>query len=131
MKNTNIIGVISAIAIIGVCFVPWVYIGPINTTLTGLRTPHTNLGSPGLMNIVMAIAATIFFIIPAIWAKRVNLFVGAFNMAWAIRNYLLVTQCQLGECPEKKWGIYVLVLLSAILLAMALFPKVDLKNENA
>jgi hypothetical protein len=130
MKYSNVVGIVAAIAIIGVCFAPWVFIAPINTTITGMRAPNTNLGSPGLMNIVMAIAAIVFFIIPAIWAKRINLFVGAFNMAWAIRNYLLVTQCQLGECPEKKWGIYALLVLSLMLLIMALVPKVKLEENR-
>lgn len=131
MKYANQAGVVSALFLIGICFVPWVYISPVNTTLTGISTPNTSLGSPGLMNIVMCVAAVIFFLVRTIWAKRLNVFVGAFNMAWAIRNYLLVTQCQLGECPEKKFGIYAVVFLSAILLIMALFPKMDLKKEDA
>jgi hypothetical protein len=130
MKYTNYIGVFAAVSIIAICFAPWAYIISINTTLTGIDTGKTNYGSPGLMNIVMSAASIIFFLVPAIWAKRVNLFVGAFNLAWAFRNFLLITQCQLGECPEKKWGMYALLILSVLLLVMCLFPNVTLKKEE-
>ena len=129
MKYSNYIGIASALAIIAICFLPWAFVVSINTTLTGLSTGNTTLGKPGIMNIFMSCVSIILFLIPAIWAKRTNLFVGAFNMAWAFRNYLIVTQCQMGECPVKKPGIYLLLIASIVLLIMTFLPKVDLKND--
>ncbi len=127
MKYSNYIGVIAASAIIAVCFMPWVYIPSIQTTITGMSADKTNFGSPGLMNIILCIFAVILFIIPRIWAKRVNLFMGTFNLAWSIRNFLLITQCQVGECPEKQTGIYFLLALSGVLLLMTFIPPDPLK----
>ncbi len=92
-------------------------------------TGNTNLGKPGIMNLLMAVISVVCFIVPALWAKRLNLFICAFNLAWAVRNFLLVTQCQMGECPEKKAGIYAMLLLSALMMVMAMFPKVKLKEN--
>ena len=128
MKYSNYIGVVVAILLIGVCFTPWVYIESVHTTVSGLGAANTNFGRPGLINIVLAVLAIILFIIPTMWAKRLNLFVCAFNFAWSVRNYLLITQCEMGECPEKKWGIYALVLLSVLLLVLSFLPKIKVKN---
>jgi hypothetical protein len=129
MKYSNYIGVVIAIGLIIVCYVPWVYIPSIQTVLTGMNTPHTNFGHPGLLNVILSVIAIIFFITPKVWAKRSNIFLVTFNMAWSVRNFVLVTHCELGECPEKRWGIYALMLLSAILLLMALLPKMDIENK--
>jgi len=109
---------------------PWVYIGYIKTTITGLSAPHTNFGRPGMMHILLAAFSIILFFIKEVWAVRTNLFIVTFNFAWSIRNFLLITQCELGECPEKKLGIYAILLLSFIILIMGLLPKITLKNEQ-
>ena len=128
MKYSNYIGVLAAIFLIASCFIPWVYIESIKTTITGLKAEHTNYGKPGVLHIIFSIFSVIFFLIPAIWAKRTNLFVGAFNFAWAVRNFLLITHCDFGECPEKRFGIYAILLFSIVIIIMTTIPKVDLKN---
>jgi len=130
MKYTSTIGVITALAIVATCFMPWVFIPPIQLMVTGLNAGTTHLGKPGLVNIFMSVISIILFILPSISAKRINLFVGVFNLAWAIRNYFIVTLCQMGDCPEKKIGIYLLVILSIVLLLMTFFPKVDLNKVS-
>ena len=57
MKYSNYFGVIFSVMVIGVCFLPWVYIESINTTVTGLQTGVTNFGKPGLMNIFLTFIA--------------------------------------------------------------------------
>jgi hypothetical protein len=52
------------------------------------------------------------------------------NFAWAIRNYFVLASCQGGDCPEKKTGIYLVILSSIIMLAAALFPDVKLPDQN-
>jgi hypothetical protein len=129
MKYSNYIGVIAAIALIICCFLPWIYIESINATITGLSAEHTNFGKPGILHIFFSTLSVALFLIPAIWAKRTNLFVGSFNFAWAIRNFLMLTHCELGECPHKFFWIYFLVLCSILLLIMTMLPKVQLKAE--
>jgi len=128
MKYSNYIGIIAAFAVIIVCFMPWVYIPSIQTTITGMRADKTNFGHPGLMNIIFCIVAIALFIIPRVWAKRFNLFAGTFNLAWSFRNFLLITQCELGECPEKQAGIYLLLAFSAVLLLMTFVPADPVKK---
>ncbi len=131
MKYSNYIGVAAAIAIIIICFMPWAYVKSIDTMISGLDSGKTNFGKPGIVNMFFSIISIVLFLVPAIWAKRTNLFIGALNVAWAFRNFLIVTQCQMGECPDKKVGIYLLVIASIVLMIMALLPKVDLEKYNA
>ncbi|HEX8277094.1 MAG TPA: hypothetical protein VF540_00300 [Segetibacter sp.] len=128
MRYSNYIGIIAAIVLIGCCFLPWVHIDSIKTTITGIRTEPTNFGKPGLLHIFFSFVSIILFLLPAIWAKRTNLFMGAFNFAWSIRNFLLMSHCELGECPHKLLGIYTIIPLAALLLIMTLLPDIKLKD---
>lgn len=130
MKYSNYLGIFGAVTIIAACFLPWSYIPSINTTLTGMNTAPTNFGKPGLLNIILSTIAILCFVIPAIIAKRINLFICAFNFAWSIRTFILLSQCEFGECPEKKAALYIVLLLSAIILVMTLFPMVKEKENN-
>ncbi|HEX8356278.1 MAG TPA: hypothetical protein VF610_02655 [Segetibacter sp.] len=129
MKYSNYIGVVAALALIACCFVPWVYIAPIKTTITGVSAENTNFGRPGILHIFFAAISIALFLLPRVWAKRANLFVATFNLAWSVRNFLIITHCELGECPEKKMGIYALLILSFLLEIMALLPKIELKED--
>ena len=130
MKYSNIIGVLAAIALMVCCFLPWIYIDSIKATITGLHTEPTRFGKPGLLHIIFSSFAIIFFLIPATWAKSVNLFIVTFNFAWSVRNFLLIPQCELGECPQRLLGIYALILFSIIILIMAMLPKERLKENE-
>jgi hypothetical protein len=128
MKYSNYLGVTSTVALIILCFVPWVYIHSIQTTITGLNTGQTNFGRPGAIHIFLCVFSIILFLLHKVWAKRANLFVVTLNFAWSIRNFLLITHCELGECPEKRFGIYGVIILSFFMLLMALFPKMDISD---
>jgi hypothetical protein len=130
MKYSQVIGIISALAIIAICYMPWVYISSIHFTVTGLHAEETSFGKPGLLNIVFAGLAIIFFSIQKIWAKRTNVFIVTINFAWAFRNFLLVSTCQSGDCPEKKAGIYLLLIVSLIMLLMSFLPRIKLPEEK-
>lgn len=128
MKYSNYIGVLLAIVLIVCCFIPWVYIDSIKTTITGVSAEHTTFGKPGVLHIIFSVLFIVFFLVPAVWAKRANLFIGSFNVAWAVRNFLLVTHCELGECPQRFFGIYAILIVSILILVMAMLPKVALKD---
>lgn len=129
MKHSQLIGIIAALGIIAVCFFPWSYIESRDITVTGMSAPNTNFGKPGLMNIIILSLSIICFATPRIWTKRLNVFLGIFNVAWSIRNYIVVSGCLMGECPVKKPALYVLIVLSAIVLLMALLPKLEVKPK--
>ncbi len=129
MKYSSYFGIVASLLVIGVCFVPWVFIESINTQVTGMHSGSANFGKAGLMNIFLSVIAMGFFITQNPFAKRFNLFVCTFNFAWAIRNYLVITQCAMGECPQKKWGIYLLVLFTLIMLIFSMLPAAP-KNKQ-
>ena len=128
MKYSQRIGILATIALMAVCFLPWSFIASKQITVSGFIAAGTNYGKPGLLNFIMCVIMLVMFAVPAIWSKRTNVFIAAMNLAWSIRNYLLLSSCMMGECPEKKTGIFLLVAFSAVIQVMALLPKIDVKK---
>lgn len=121
---------VAALALIGACFLPWIYIPSLQKTYTGMDTGVTHFGRPGMLAIIFAAISFVLFLVPKIWAKRLNVVVAAIGISWAARNFLLLTACLMGECPEKKAGIFLVPVLSAIVMLMSLLPKIDLGNRQ-
>lgn len=130
MKYSQLIGMSAALILLSCCFLPWVIINSQQLTVTGWNATGTSFGKPGLTNIILSTIMLLFFALPAVWAKRTNVFIGALNLAWAVRNYLLVSACMMGECPVKQPALYILVCMAAILQAMALLPKLEVSSKN-
>ena len=123
-------GIAAAVLLIISCFLTWVVIVSKNIIVTGVNAAGTNFGKPGYFNLLM----TLFFLactcIPKIWAKRLNLLVTAMNLAWAVRNYFIISACRAGECPEKHTGIFLLLLASFLMLVSSLFPDLQLPEQK-
>ncbi len=118
MKYSQSIGILCCVFLVYSCFIPWSFIESQHILVTGLNRSVPDFGRPGLLHVILAGLLIIFFLVPRIWAKRLNVFLGAFNLAWSIRNYLLVTSCEAGDCPEKRTGIYLVLILSGLILLM-------------
>ncbi len=129
MKYSQLIGILAAIAVTITCFFPWAVIERTNLVIEGMNAPNTNFGRPGLMNIYITSCSIILFAIPKVWAKRINFFFTMFNLAWSIRNYILVSSCLMGECPIKKPALFLLVGFSAVMLVMSVVPKLSIKPK--
>jgi membrane protease YdiL (CAAX protease family) len=130
MRYSQLIGAIAAIVLIVACFMPWSYIASNGIEVTGLKAVGTNFGKPGMFNLILTSVALIFFILPKIWAKRTNVFIGALNLAWSIRNFFVVTACSMGECPEKKAGLYLVLVCSIIIQVMTFLPKMSVAKPK-
>lgn len=126
MKYSQTIGIIACIALVGICFLPWSFIASQQITVTGFQATGTSFGKPGLFNTIMCAVMVLLFAIPAIWSKRTNVFIAALNLAWSFRNFLLLSSCMMGECPEKKPALYILLFLSVIIQLMAFLPKIKI-----
>jgi len=124
------IGLAAAILLIVSCFTPWVVIESRNITVSGIDATGTNFGKPGYFHLLLTFFFLLCHFIPKIWAKRTNLLITALNLGWAIRNYFIITACLGGVCPEKKSGIYLMLLASILMLISALFPDMKLKEEK-
>jgi len=130
MKYIKWIGIFGVVLLIGSCFIPWVIISSKNIIVSGIDATGTNFGKPGYFHFFFSFFFIVLHLIPRIWAKRWNLMVVAFNMAWAIRNYFVISMCREGDCPEKQTGLYLMLAASVIILLAALFPDIKLKEEN-
>ena len=124
------IGLFAVILLIVACFLPWVIIPSKNIVVSGVESSGTNFGKPGYNHFVLSFFFIIFHFIPRLWAKRSNLLVVALNIAWAIRNYFIISMCREGDCPEKQIGLWLVLLASILILIAALFPDIKLKEEN-
>jgi long-subunit acyl-CoA synthetase (AMP-forming) len=131
MKHSQTIGIIAAVLVIALCFFPWSYIASRNLTVSGMEATGTNFGKPGLFNIILCSIMIVMFLVPRIWAKRTNVFMAALNLAWSFRNFLLVSSCMMGECPERKPALIAILVLAVVAQVMALLPKVAIPKKTA
>ena len=130
MKHSQLIGILAVLALIGICFLPWSYIPSKEITITGFNSEGTQFGKPGYLNVILSSVCLLLFSLPKIWAKRTNVFIAAINLAWAVRNYFLLSSCLLGECPEVKPGLYLLIIATVIIQLMALLPKIKVEQST-
>ncbi len=130
MRIMKWVGLAAALTLAVACFLPWVIIESRNITVTGIDATGTAFGKPGYFHFFSIVFFLLFNFIPRVWAKRANLFIVALNLAWAIRNYFLISTCQMGECPEKQTAFYMLIPASVLMLAAALFPDIREQKKN-
>ena len=129
MKYSQQIGGVLALLIILTCFFPWSYIPSLDIVISGMQTTGTKFGKPGILHIFFSSVAFILFLIPRVWSKRTNIFVAAINLAWALKNFMLYSMCSAGDCQEKRFGIYLLLLFSLLMMIMVLLPKIKVKEK--
>ena len=120
----------AVVLLVVACFLPWVFISSQNITVTGIESTGTNFGKPGYAHFVLSFFFIIFHFIQKLWAKRWNLPIVALNIAWAVRNFVIIAMCREGECPQKQVGLWLVLVASAIMLLAALFPDIKLKEEK-
>jgi hypothetical protein len=129
MKYSQLFGAVAVLALAAICFLPWSFIPDKNITVTGMSAPGTDFGKPGLMHLVLGVFLMAFFVIPRIWAKRSNVFIAAINLAWSIRNYILLSTCYMGECPQKRISLFLLLALCSFIQVMSFFPKIQVPEK--
>lgn len=130
MKYSKWVGLFAVLMLVLSATQPWVYIPAKNITVTGLSAAGTNFGKPAMMNIIVSCISAVFFLTPKLMAKRFNVFFCTFNIAWAIRNFIILSICRAGECPEKRAALYMLLIASFVMLLASLFPDVELKTDD-
>jgi len=96
------IGIVAAIALIVACFFPWVFIESKNITVTGIESTGTSFGKPAYVHFFLAPIYLLFSFIPKVWAKRWNLLIVALNIAWAARNYFIISACSGGAGDRTR-----------------------------
>jgi hypothetical protein len=123
MRYSTWIGVGSVLLLALACTMPWVLIPSKQLVISGIDASGTRYGKPGYLHLLLGFFYLLFTLVPAVWAKRANLLVVAFNLAWTIRNFLILSLCRGGECPQRLYGLYLLAIASILMLIAALLPK--------
>jgi len=128
------IGLAACVLLVISCFLPWTYYADphITTeaekTFTGFFTFHNQYGKPGKLLSLIAVIVFSFMWLPKIWAKRANIFITALGVGYAVKTYILYTSCYNAYCPEKKLGLFVMMLAVVLMLLAAMFPDVKLEE---
>ena len=137
MKVNKWVGVLACLLLIVACFLPWTHYPVIDEPFTGFyvrKFPNGNYyGRPGYFLCVFALVIAFFTWLPKLWAKRTNLFLSAFLLAYVVRIYYLFTGSLFKGEVEVLFGLY-LVLISAILIMLSsIFPdmKVSASSKSA
>jgi hypothetical protein len=130
MKYSQWLGIAAALLLVAACYMPWAYFPDLGKEFTGFFSEQNRYGRPGRILTFFSAAMILLFLIPKVWAKRINMVVTAITMAFAIRSYMLFTACYRGICPEKRTGVFLVLLAAAITLAAALLPDLALKQDQ-
>lgn len=130
MKHSQKIGIAAAVLLVITCWLPWTFHPDLNKNFNGFFSEGGNYGTPGKTFIVLTVLAIFFYIMPKVWAKRWNLLITALTVAYAIKSFILFSGCYRGICPEKKMGLWLMLISSVIMIAMAVFPDTSLSTSD-
>lgn len=130
MKYSQWIGVIAALLLVGACYMPWAYFPDLDKVFTGFYSAGNIYGKPGKVLVFFCGIEIILFLIPKVWAKRANILVAAMAIAFSVKAFLLYSACYRGICPEKRMGLWLVLVASVVVLIMALLPDLPVKEEK-
>lgn len=121
------LAIATAVALIISCFLPWVSIEHKNIVVTGLHAEEIRLGKPGLIHVILSSLFLFFLLLNKVWSLRTAFFISTFNIAWAVRNFVVVSSCSGGECPTKHFALYVILIapVLATVFLLLIEKKVD------
>lgn len=130
MKYSQWIGIFALGILVASCFLPWTYHPDLNKTFTGFFSENNLYGKPGKVFIFLSLIAVVCFVLPRVWAKRINFFVCAVIVAYAFRSFIIYSGCYRGICPEKRGGLWLMLIAAILTLLMAVVPDIKLINKK-
>jgi preprotein translocase subunit SecG len=122
-------GITACIVLIVSCFLQWTFHSDLGKNFTGFFSEQNQYGKPGKFLTLFAVIILIFMMLPRLWAKRANLFLGALLIAYAIKSYIIYTGCYMANCPEKKTGIFIMLFSSVIVFVCTTMPNMKPLQE--
>ncbi|HTJ14778.1 MAG TPA: hypothetical protein VL547_22225 [Dinghuibacter sp.] len=131
MKYSQIIGIGLVLAFVVVAWMPWIYIPSIHSTISGMTDDTGKFGKPALFNLFCCAFSLVFFAVPRLWAKRGNIFAATMNLAWALKNFIILSICRQGECPDRKAGFFLMFLIALGIEIMSFLPKLTVQKKGA
>jgi hypothetical protein len=130
MQIMKWMGVAAAVVLVIACFFPWVVIESKDIVVTGVETTGTAFGKPGYFHFIFVGIYLLLVLINRVWSKRINIFMSGFNVAWALRNFMIISICYGGECPVKQAGLYMVLISSVVMLLSVLFSNAAVKGTD-
>jgi hypothetical protein len=132
MKYSQWIGVLAAITLAVACFLHWTWYPDLHQYFSGFYSKNNLYGKPGKGIIFFAAIAVIFYVIPKVWAKRWNMVICCLLLGFAIRTFIVYSTCYRGICPEKQFGIWLMLGSTVVMLLATLVPdiKVPVKTPG-
>jgi hypothetical protein len=124
------LSIAAAVIVLSACFFPWIVIESRNIVVSGVSAEGTSYGKPGYMHFILVGLYLLFMLFNKPWAHRAAIFLAAFNLAWAIRNYIVISSCHGGECPEKQLALYAALVFSLLMLIFSLLVKIPVKASE-
>jgi hypothetical protein len=131
VRYSKWISLFAFVLLLVACFLPWTYHADVNQDFTGFYSAKNIYGKPAKLLLIFAGITTLCAFVPVLWMKRTALLVGGLNVAYGIKNFLLFGSCYLGYCPEKKIGLFIMLIATILIFLMSFFPdgKVKVKSE--
>ena len=136
VKYLHWIGIAACLTLIISCFLPWGYyadpqiVNEAERTFTGLYSFHNQYGKPGKFLVIIGILTLVFMQLPKVWAKRTNLFICALGVAYAISAFIKFASCYNNYCPQKLFGLYLMLSCMIVMLIASAFPNVKLSDNK-
>ncbi len=136
VKILSWFGMAACIVLIISCFLPWTYyadpriVNEADRTFNGFFSFKQQYGKPGNTFVFLGALILLFMILPRVWAKRTNLFMAAFVLAYAFKTYVLFTSCYNAYCPEKKAGIFIMLFSAIVILIACVFPNMKIVDNK-
>jgi hypothetical protein len=136
IKYLHWLGIAACIALIISCFLPWSYyddpqiVNAAEKTFTGFYSFHNQYGKPGKLLVFAGVLMLILMLLPKIWAKRTNLFICAIVVAYAVSKFIKFGACYNNYCPQKLFGLYLMLGCTVIMLLASVFPKLSLAIDK-
>jgi hypothetical protein len=133
MKYYKLIGFLACVLLAVSCFLPWAYYPDLHKSFNGFFSEQNIYGKPGKVFVFFAVTSLILIFLDKVWAKRTLIFFAALNLGYLLKTYVLFTSCYSTICPQKQYGLYLLIAACAALMIVSIFPdlKVEVKEEEA
>jgi len=130
MKYYKQIGLLACILLVISCFLPWAFYPDLHKSFNGFFSEKDIYGKPAKVFIFFAVVSALLILSKKVWAKRTLIFIAAFNLGYLIRAYILYTSCYRAFCPQKQYGLYLLMVSCVLLLAVSFFPNLKVIEET-
>lgn len=130
VKVLHWLGIAACLTLIVSCFLPWTFHADVNQYFTGFYSYNNYYGKPGKFLVFFALLIMLFMILPKVWAKRTNLFLSAFVFAYAVSKFNGFGACYNNYCPQKMYGLYLMLAATVIMLVASGFPNLKIRDDQ-